>query len=275
MLTILGAALAIALADSPDARFTLTGRVLDPTGSVVSRARVIATSANLRSTPPTATDANGSFTLRLPPGDYTVTVAVPGFVESSQSVTAAADGGETREFVLKVAPFGETITVSAREGYEVEAIASATKTFTRLRDLPQSVTVTTKELIRDQLMLSVGDVMRYTPGIQVHQGENNRDQVIIRGNSSSADFFVNGVRDDVQYYRDLYNLDRIEALKGPNAMMFGRGGGGGVVNRVSKEAGFTPIHEFTLLGGSYGNKRFTADFDQPVNDKVALRLNAM
>src|SRR6185295_2698436 len=62
---------------------------------------------------------------------------------------------------------------------------------------------------------------------------------------------------------------------GPNAMMFGRGGGGGVVNRVSKDAGFTPIHELTLLGGSFGNKRFTADFDQPLNDKVAVRLNAM
>ena len=83
------------------------------------------------------------------------------------------------------------------------------------------------------------------------------------------------MRDDVQYYRDLYNLDRVEALKGPNAMMFGRGGGGGVVNRVTKEAGFTPIHEITLLGGSYGNKRFTADLDQPLSDKVALRLNAM
>ena len=67
----------------------------------------------------------------------------------------------------------------------------------------------------------------------VHQGENNRDQVIIRGNSSSADFFVDGVRDDVQYYRDLYNLERVETLKGPNAMIFGRGGAGGVVNRVS------------------------------------------
>ena len=80
--------------------------------------------------------------------------------------------------------------------------------------------------------------MRYVPGITAHQGENNRDQVIIRGNSSSADFFVDGVRDDVQYYRDLYNLDRVEALKGPNAMIFGRGGGGGVVNRVTKEADF-------------------------------------
>ena len=102
---------------------------------------------------------------------------------------------------------------------------TATKTPTPLRDVPQSVTVVTKGLIQDQLMLSIGDVVRYVPGITAHQGENNRDQIIIRGNSSSADFFVNGVRDDVQYYRDLYNLDRVEALKGPNAMIFGRGGG--------------------------------------------------
>ena len=141
--------------------------------------------------------------------------------------------------------------------------------------MPQSVTVTPKELIRDQLMLSLGDVMRYTPGIQVHQGENNRDQVIIRGNSSSADFFLNGVRDDVQYYRDLYNLERVEALKGPNAMVFGRGGGGGVVNRVTKEAIFQPYHELTLQAGGYGHARVAGDFDQPLGDKVALRLNAM
>src|SRR5262249_58262395 len=100
---------------------------------------------------------------------------------------------------------------------------------TPLQDVPQSVTVAERELMRDQLMGSIGDVVRYVPGITAHQGENNRDQVVIRGNNSSADFFLNGVRDDVQYYRDLYNLDRVEALKGPNAMIFGRGGGGGVV----------------------------------------------
>ena len=56
--------------------------------------------------------------------------------------------------------------------------------------------------------MSVGDVVRYLPGITAIQGENNRDQVVIRGNSSSADFYRDGVRDDVQYYRDLYNVDR-------------------------------------------------------------------
>ena len=116
-------------------------------------------------------------------------------------------------------------------------------------------------------MQSIGDVIRYTPGLGVHQGENNRDQIIIRGQSTSADFFLNGVRDDVQYYRDLYNLERLETLKGPSAMIFGRGGGGGVVNRVTKEANFSPLREIYLTGGSFYNRRIAGDFDQPLGTR--------
>ena len=83
------------------------------------------------------------------------------------------------------------------------------------------------------------------------------------------------MRDDVQYYRDLYNLERVEALKGPNAMVFGRGGGGGVVNRVTKEAGFQPVSEVTLQAGGFGNKRVTGDVDRAVSDTVAVRLNGV
>ena len=227
---------ALAPADPAAARFVVKGAVVDPTGAPIAGAQATALSSDQR-TPPTAqSGANGEFSLALVPGSYSIRVSAAGFLESVYEVTATAEGQDAHEFALKIAPFGETVTVRAPGEYRVQTITSATKTPTPLRDVPQSVTVTTKELVRDQLMLSIGDVMRYTPGIQVHQGENNRDQVIIRGNSSSADFFVNGVRDDVQYYRDLYNLDRVEALKGPNAMMFGRGGGGGVVNRVTKEA---------------------------------------
>ena len=276
MLTVLAVPVVVALAaGAPDAQFTFQGTVLDPTRAPVLGARVMAVSSDQRTTPATQTDATGAFMLALPPGSYTLKVTAPGFLEISQTVAALREGGDTREFVLKLAPFGESVTVRAPGDYQVDSISSGTKTLTLLRDLPQSVTVTTKELIHDQLMLSMGDVMRYTPGIQVHQGENNRDQVVIRGNSSSADFFLNGVRDDVQYYRDLYNLDRIEALKGPNAMMFGRGGGGGVVNRVTKEALFRSFREVTLQGGAYGHKRIAGDIDQPLNENVAFRLNGM
>ncbi len=168
-----------------------------------------------------------------------------------------------------------SISVTESGGYQPPVTSSALKTDTPLRDTPQSVTVISRELMRDQLMLSIGDVVRYVPGIQQHQGENNRDQVIIRGNSTSADFYVNGMRDDVQYYRDLYNLERVEAVKGPNAMIFGRGGGGGLINRVTKQPQSIPLREISLQGGSFGNKRVAGDFNQPLSAKVGFRMNSM
>jgi len=254
---------------------TVNGRILDPTRAPIPDARITAVREGGAPERSAVSDRNGEFSVALDPGRYIVKASAKGFLESSQRVTLAENGSESREFVLRIAGVRDTVTVTESAGYQTAAVSSATKTLTPLIDLPQSVTVIPQELMKDQMMMSIGDVVRYVPGITAIQGENNRDQLVIRGNSTSADFFLDGVRDDVQYYRDLYNLDRVEALKGPNAMMFGRGGGGGVVNRVTKEAGFAPVHEFTLLGGSYGNKRFTADLDQPLSDKVAIRLNAM
>ena len=73
----------------------------------------------------------------------------------------------------------------------------------------------------------MADVLRYVPGATVGQGEGNRDQITLRGQNTTADFFIDGVRDDVQYYRSLYNIERVEILKGPFALIFGRGGSGG------------------------------------------------
>ena len=259
--------IAVVLLSNLLAQTPFQGRVLDPSQAPIAGARI--TIAGLSA----VSDPNGEFSLQPGPGAYVLKISKDGFLENSQTVTLPKSGITT--VVLQVAPVSGSVTITESPGYVTEVTSSATKTLTPLRDVPQSITIVTQEQIKDQMMMSIGDVVRYVPGITAIQGENNRDQLVIRGNSTSADFFLDGVRDDVQYYRDLYNLDRVEALKGPNAMMFGRGGGGGVVNRVTKEAGFAPVHEFTLLGGSYGNKRFTADLDQPLSDKVAIRLNAM
>jgi catecholate siderophore receptor len=96
--------------------------------------------------------------------------------------------------------------------YNVRRTRGATKTDTRLLDVPQAVTVVTDKLVADQAMTSMADVFRYMPGIGVAQGEGNRDTPVLRGTSSTADFYVDGIRDDVQYYRDVYNLERVEAL---------------------------------------------------------------
>ena len=149
------------------------------------------------------------------------------------------------------------------------------KTDAPLRDTPQSVTVVTRGLIADQAMQSMADLVRQVPGVTMAQGEGHRDAPVIRGNTSTADFFVDGVRDDAQYLRDLYNAERVEVLKGSNAMIFGRGGGGGVINRVSKEANWLPVHSITLEGGSFDHQRGTIDVGQGVGRRVAARLNGM
>ena len=170
------------------------------------------------------------------------------------------------------------ISVEAAEvpAYATKESRTATKTDTPLRDVPQSISVVTRELIKDQSMQSLADVARYVPGAGMAQGEGNRDTIILRGNSSTADFFVDGVRDDVEYFRDLYNVDRVEALKGPNAMIFGRGGAGGVINRVTRQADWDRVREVTLQAGSWSNARADRSMSaMRVNDNFALRVTGM
>ncbi|HJP93621.1 MAG TPA: TonB-dependent siderophore receptor [Pyrinomonadaceae bacterium] len=252
----------------------LHGKVLDPNHAAIPGADVWVTASGFPSSTAT-TDRNGEFSLTLGPGEYQVRVIADGFTEATQTVNLARNNSQTLEVVLSVGPSTASVTITDIAAYGIDSINSATKTLTPLRDIPQSISIVTKEQIRDQSMASVSDVVAYVPGITSHQGENNRDQLVIRGNNTSADFFLNGVRDDVQYYRDLYNVERVEALKGPNSMMFGRGGGGGVINRVTKEAGFSSLREITLQGGSFRDKRFTTDLDQPFGNKLALRINGL
>ncbi len=257
-------------------RTSIRGKVLDPNRAAVAGASVVADAVGRSASFSATTDQDGEFSLTLEPGDYTVRAVAEGFSEASRTVSLGQSVGASLEIVLQVSGVAGSVTVVSAGGvYQTEVIGSATKTLTPLRDVPQSVAVVTKEQVRDQQMQSIADVVRYTPGLAVHQGENNRDQVIIRGQSTSADFFLNGVRDDVQYYRDIYNLERLETLKGPNALIFGRGGGGGVINRVTKEADFSRSRELSVTGGSFFNRRISGDINQPFGDKVAFRLNGV
>ena len=252
------------------------GQVFDQSRMPISGARVVLTPGGLRTSGfSTITTQTGEFTLPLEPGDYRLNISADGFLDNAQAVKVLSTPAAGIEVVLQVSGQRTSITVSEAAGYQVMSTITATKTSTPLLDTPQSITIVNRELIRDQLMMSMADVVRYTPGITMAQGEGHRDAPVIRGNVSTSDFFVNGVRDDAQYLRDLYNVERVEAIKGPNAMIFGRGGGGGVLNRVTKEASSTPLRELFLQGGSFGNKRVGADFGQAITDKVAMRLNGV
>jgi catecholate siderophore receptor len=159
--------------------------------------------------------------------------------------------------------------------YGIRSTSTATKTDTDVRDIPQALTTVTSRQIEDQQLRSIGDLIKYVPGASYGGGEGNRDQIVLRGNSSTADFFVDGVRDDVQYFRDFYNIDRVEVLKGPNAMIFGRGGGGGIINRVLKRPTQTPYRAFTGSVDNWGDFRLTGDVDQPLSSILDVRLDAM
>ena len=188
---------------------------------------------------------------------------------------SGANGKDANAQSVILDPINVQGNTSGNTGYIATRTSVATKTDTPLINIPQSISVLTKDFIKYQSFKGLTDVTRYVPGVAVHQGEGNRDELVIRGVDSSANFFVNGFRDDVQYYRDLYNLTRVEVLRGPNAMIFGRGAGGGLINRVTKQAGFMPLREFTFQVGSFGDLRATIDLNQPLNSQTAVRLNAM
>ena len=140
---------------------------------------------------------------------------------------------------------------------------NALKTPVAVLNVPQTVSIITDEDIRKQGFRQIGDIIRYTPGVNTSQGEGHRDSIVFRGNRSTADFFQDGVRDDVQYYRSLYNVEQVEILRGPNALLFGRGGTGGALNRVTKKA---------VIGDTFGAIDFGLD-DFGAND-ITLDYNA-
>jgi len=195
--------------------------------------------------------------------------AAPAYAAPAYAVDVAAAatdaGADQREIVVR----------GQRVEYGVRSTSTATKTNTDIRNIPQALTVVSSGQIADQQLRSISDLLNFVPGASYGSGEGNRDQIVLRGNSSTADFFVDGVRDDVQYFRDFYNVDRVEVLKGPNAMIFGRGGGGGIVNRVLKRPSLTSYRAATASGDGWGGFRLTGDIDQPLSDGFGVRLNGV
>ena len=167
----------------------------------------------------------------------------------------------------------EELTVKGNVLYSDQV--NALKTPVPVINVPTSVSIVTDEDIIRQGFTELGDIVRYTPGVNTSQGEGHRDAIVFRGNRSTADFFQDGVRDDVQYYRSLYNVEQVEILRGPNALLFGRGGTGGLVNRVSKKGvlGET-FGSFSIGTNTFGAYDFVADYNISINEDRSLRIMA-
>ena len=151
---------------------------------------------------------------------------------------------------------------------------NALKTPVPVLDVPQSVSIITDEDIRKQGFREISDIVRYIPGVNTSQGEGHRDAVVFRGIRSTADFYMDGVRDDVQYYRSLYNLEQVEVLRGPNALLFGRGGTGGIINRVTKKAVVGEDFGSVDVGtDTFGSLDLAFDYNVSGTDDSAFRIN--
>jgi len=164
---------------------------------------------------------------------------------------------------------------SSREApptYNPPTASSATKIEAPLRDIPQTVNVVPQTLLRDQGANSMQDVMKMVPGIGLSHGDGQRDQVTIRGFTAIADQFIDGLRDDALYFRDLSNIEQVEVIKGPASVLYGRGSSGGLINRITKKPGIDK-NEVGLTVGSWGQRRGEFDIARNVEDSgVAFRV---
>jgi catecholate siderophore receptor len=265
----LGGALSAPVIASDTQPRRITGTVVDVMGGIISGATVtLHTTAGPRTT---TSDASGTFAFdNVAPGRVTLTVAIDLFAPATVDVV---DINQHVRVVLD--PLGITEAVRVQGDVSERRITTATKTSTPLRDVPQAISTIDRDFISDTSMRSMADVVNYVPGVGMAQGEGHRDAPIFRGNTSTSDFYVDGLRDDTQYLRDLYNVDRVEVLKGPNGMMFGRGGVGGVINRVTRLADGSAPRELSLQAGSWSQRRLSGDFGQALSESVSARVTGM
>ena len=134
-----------------------------------------------------------------------------------------------------------------------------------------------EELIREQNAFNLKDALKNVSGLTIAAAEGGRtgDSINIRGFAANSDFYLDGVKDNGQYLRDTFFIERVEVLKGPSSVLFGRGATGGVINTISKKARPELIAEGEFTYGSHDFTRGSFDLGGAVTDYLNLRLNAM
>ncbi|ADP18782.1 iron uptake receptor 3 [Achromobacter xylosoxidans A8] len=175
-------------------------------------------------------------------------------------------------------------TLPDADTYVATATLAGTKTDTPLIEVPQSISVVTAAQIREQNPQTLGDAVRYIPGIVVQEGFNRTDDpFIIRGfdvRTNPGVMFRDGLKVPLPHYSAMsepYALDRIEVVKGPASVLYGQASPGGIVNVVSKRPTDTPLHELQLSGGSHNNRQLAGDFGGPLDDagRLTYRLTGL
>ncbi|KKW92292.1 TonB-dependent receptor [Sphingobium chungbukense] len=175
---------------------------------------------------------------------------------------------------------GMTVTDTAIDESAVKVEKAESPKYVRpLLDTPQTITVIGNQTIQKQNLLTLRDVLATVPGITFGAGEGGGgygDSINLRGQSANTDISIDGVRDSAQYSRtDPFNLEQIEVTNGANSVYGGSGAIGGNINLVTKRP---KADDETLIQAGVGTSdyyRATIDSNVRVNDRIAVRLNAM
>lgn len=179
---------------------------------------------------------------------------------------------------VKVSATLPTITIQAMDDgdpiktYVDYKQANVTRNGLDKKDIPQ--TIDTIDVSKYKLYgtndLSV--MLQGTPGVSTSY-DMRGDGIMLRGFSADAgDIYRNGIRESGQVRRSTANVERIEILKGPASVLYGRSGGGGVINMVTKSANFESPSNVGIYAGSYENVGGTIDINKVLSDNWAIRL---
>lgn len=173
------------------------------------------------------------------------------------------------------------VTVNADAEVAADGYQATTTTVGRVaqspHEIPQAVTTVTRTLMDEQKASSLREALRNVSGITFNAAEGGRagDNMMLRGFYTFGDMYLDGIRDTAQYNREVFNLKRVEVLRGAGAMLFGRGQAGGVINQVSKTPTMVESNKVGVSVGTDDYRQLTGDFDKRVGDTSAVRLNVM
>ena len=197
-------------------------------------------------------------------------------VTPMMSVQAAEADQKLKTVVVKDAAEKDPLNLNENNGYQGTKTRIG-KVAQDPHDIPQGVTVLTRELLNDQQASSLKDALRNVSGLTFNAAEGGRagDNINLRGFYSFGDLYLDGIRDTAQYNREIFAFEQVEVLRGAGSMLFGRGQAGGVINMVSKTPKLKDANRVTASVGSNGYQQATGDFNKKVGDTTAIRVNVM
>ncbi|WP_341897823.1 TonB-dependent siderophore receptor [Ferrovibrio terrae] len=161
------------------------------------------------------------------------------------------------------------------EGYRATRSATGTKTDTPLKDVPQTINVVPRQVIEDRQTTRLSDALLTVPGVQANGTNGGRGQNFTLRGFQTQTVATDGIMQSpalnfTPVTRDLANIERVEVLKGPSSVLYGRTEPGGLINLVTKKPTDTFTGSATLQGGSYDFYRGEGTVSGPLDAAATL-----